>query len=301
MMPKMRQRLTIAAAIVVGAICWTFARPYLQAADGASGLTLTTARVGMFAAVLTVVIAGIPALALGMLVSVTGHPLAGVFAVTVSLAALAVGGGPIDGWMVGASIPSDYGSLMIETLVWQAGVVVMLVVIQRLRSPLRSRWPALAFSDHLGIDTQIRFPEAQALAAGAICAGFGGVISYFFMRSTDSGQVIGVLLLAFGIGGFAAHLILPQSNPVGILLGPAVIALGAYGYVLMNFHTREDVLAAWFNGDLPGLALALPIHYASAAVAGCAAGVGIAQGFEAAKAKPGNATPLDIVEDVLTD
>lgn len=67
--------------------------------------------------------------------------------------------------------------------------------------------------------------------------------------------------------------------------------MAAYGYVLFSFNSHDEVLAAWFTqtssaaagARMPGPAMALPIHYASAALAGCAIGVGMAQAFDAAR------------------
>ena len=45
-------------------------------------------------------------------------------------------------------------------------------------------------------------------------------------------------------------------------------------------------MTAWYDGTLPGPALALPIHYASAALVGAAAGIGLAHSFEATATNP---------------
>jgi hypothetical protein len=80
-------------------------------------------------------------------------------------------------------------------------------------------------------------------------------------------------------------LFFPSINPVGVLFSPALVALAVYVYMMMGFESDRSVLEAWCGQGLPGLVLALPIHYISAGVAGCAAGVGLAQGIDAAKAR----------------
>lgn len=285
MMPVMRQRWLIAVGVLIGSLCWLGVGGYLHAADGSSGISLWSSRVGLIPAILLTAAAGVPVLLIGLLCSASGHPLSGVFAVGASLIALAVSGGPIDGWMYRVSLPGAYGFLLLEMLLWQAGVVVMFMVIQRLRSPLRTRWPALAFSDHLGVDTELGLPELKALAAGGICATVGGTVAWVMVRNTDGGQVLGSLMLAFGLGGMLAQLIVPHNNPVGILCGPALVGAVAYAYVLINYTQPAEVIRAWHHDEIPGIALVLPIHYMSAAVAGSALGVGMAQGFEAAKSK----------------
>lgn len=277
MLPWMRQRLMIAAVVVLGAACWLAVGRMLLASDGASGVSLFTARSGPVMAALALAMVAVPVLVAGLIVSSSGHTLAGVFAVTFSLGVLAGWGGPIDGWMRRASLPSDFSRLMIEVGLWQIGIVVMLVVIQRLRSSLRPRLPSMLVVEHLGSHTQLQFPDGRAIGAGLLAAVVSGSMAFVLLRSTSTGQVIGGLLIAFVVGGMAAQMIFPQDNPVGILLSPAVVALLAYGYMMMNFFTQDQVLHAWYTGKIPGPSLVLPIYYASFAVAGAAMGVGLGQ------------------------
>lgn len=283
MMPRMRQRVVIVVAMVAGAMAWSWVAGLLAAPDGSSGISLMSARVGVAGAVAVLGCAGVVAMMLGVVASATGNALSGVFAVSGSLGVLAALGGPIDGWMLRSRLPGDYLYLMFEVLLWQAGWVAMVLLIQFNRSSVRTRWPALAFEDHLGVDLHVRFPRVQSLAAGVVCGACAGVVGYFLIRSSDSGQVIGSLLAAFTAGGLVAGLVFPQVNPAGVLFGPAWVALGSYLCVWVGYSGEQAVLEAWFAGGLPGVALALPIHYASAGVAGCAMGVGLAQGIEAAK------------------
>lgn len=281
MFPPMRQRLLITGAVVLGALVWVWAGQFLRASDGGSGFSLTTAQSGPIVATAVVAALGIPALVMGLVISAQGHLLSGVFVVAASLCVVAGRGGAIDGWLWHAAeadaLPERFSYLITELTVWQAGVVVMLAVIQRLRSPMRSRFPALAFDDHLGVDTTIRFPQLNALASGLVCAVVAGVLCLVLIRDSDGGQVICGLGLSFTIGAMVGQLIFAHTNPVGILFSPAVVAVAAYTWVLMKYDTTEQVLAAWYHGQLPGPALGLPIHYASAAIVACTIGVGWAQ------------------------
>jgi hypothetical protein len=174
-------------------------------------------------------------------------------------------------------LPADYRNLIIEMLIWQAMWVVMLVVIEYFRSPLRTHLPALAFTDHLGVDTKIRFPQTQALLAGVVSAVVGGLGCWLFIRSSDPGQVIGAMIVAFTLGGLLGQLLAPQTNPIGILLSPAVVAVASYVWVMYQYNGNDAVLQAWYTRRFFAPALGLPIYYASAGVAGCALGVGLAQ------------------------
>jgi len=283
MFPKIRQRIFIGVAIVIGALAWYPIAGLLRAADGSTGLSLVSARVGLPLAIVWVLLSGLPIFALGLVASVIGNPLSGVFAVSASLCILAGIGGSVDGWFFRAHLPGDYGLLIVETMIWQTGVVIMLTVIQTLRSPMRARWPALAYDDHLGMDTHVRWPATEAIIAGLICAAVSAGLAYFMLRTSNTSQVVFSLMAAFGIGGMVAHLIFPQTNPVGILLSPCLIAVGTYTYMLFGYGGTDEILAAWYAQRLPGLALGLPIHYISAGVAGCTAGIGISQGLEVAR------------------
>ncbi len=283
MLPTIRQRVVIVTAMIIGAAAWLSVTSILIAPDGSDGVSLMSARVGVVAAVLIVAVVGVFALGFGLIASVMGNPLSGVFAVSGGLGVLACKTGAIDGWMRRSVLPDDYSDLMVEVLIWQAGVVIMLSAIQWLRSPMRAIWPALAYEDHLGVDIHLRFPQAQAWAAGAVCAVCGSGMGCLLIRDANVGQVVGSLVMSFGVGGLVAGLIFPQVNPVGILFSPAMVAIGAYAYARLGFQNADELLQVWYGQQLPGIVLVLPIHYASAGVAGCAVGVGLAQVIEASK------------------
>ncbi len=291
MFPTFRHRILILVTALIGALVWLLARPVLVAADGGSGYSLLSAQAGPVLATLVVLLLGLPVLALGLMVSSVGHPLSGMFVVAVALCVLAGAGGPIDGWLFrqadANALPAAYTGLIAETLIWQVGVIIMLTVIGKLRSPLRARYPALAYNDHLGVDIEIRLPQTQAIVAGIITAAISGFIALHLIRSSDTGQIMCSLILAFMIGGCIAHLSFPHSNPVGILLSPAMVAIAAYLWMLFSpaYTTTNDVLQLAYNlqyrSPLPaGLAMALPIHYASAALTGVTLGIGMAQSFD---------------------
>jgi len=282
MLPSKRQRFLIAIAVVIGAAALLSVLPTLRAADGSSGVSLLSSRVNPLVATLIVAAAALPALIVGLMTSLA-NPLSGVFAITIALTVFAGVGGPITGWLhrSEARLPAEFGQLMIEVAIWQAGLIVMLLIIQRLRSPMRTRWPALAFSDHLGVDTQLRFPELQSLGAGLVCTAIGGGVSWLLLRTPATGQVIGALVLAFFLGGLFGHLVFPHTNPIGVLFSPAIVAIVSYAFVMRRFAGlgAPAVYEAFYSHKLLSTATALPVFYVSAGVAGCALGVGFAQGL----------------------
>ena len=288
MLPSLRQRLVIAAATVVAAWVWVWASDAMSSLDGGSGFSLTNARVGSIQAALVVAALGIPVLIVGLLTAVQGNMLSGIFVVAAALCVLAGLGGPIDGWLWWAAdndaLPGHYGRLIIELLAWQAGLAVVFAIIQTLRQPMRQRMPALAFNDHLGANVRIQFPQANSLAAGLVCSLTAGTLCWFLIRSTAIEQVIASMLLAFGIGGLIGHVMFPRANPLGILiLGPTMVAMATYAWMMVRYDTSYQVMVAWYGQKLPGPALALPIYYASAAVAGSSMGIGFGQSLDAAR------------------
>lgn len=282
-MPRVRQRVLIVVAMGVGAVMWLSVSPWLATSDGSSGLSMMSARVGIVGAAAVSVGAGLLAMGLGVIASAMGNPLSGVFAVSTGLGVLAVWGGSGEEWLTRSDLPGDYAWLMVEMLIWQVGVAVMLFFIGRLRSPVRAVWPALAYQDHLGVDINLSLPRTRSLAAGAVCAVCGLAVCWVMIQTGDVAQVIGSLVLGFGLGGVMAGMIFPQADPVGVLFAPAVVALVVYGFMLLGYENHDQVLAAWYGRRLTGLAVVLPIYYASAGVAGCAVGLGVAQAVELAK------------------
>ena len=279
MLPTWRQRIVILLAALLGAAGWLAIGPAITPADGSAGVVVASARVGPAAATGLIALVGLPAVALGVGASVTGQMLSGVFAAAAGLGSLAWWGGSIEGWMRRGALPGDYAYLLAEIALWQAGVLLLVAAIQIGRAPLRGRVPRLATGEPPGLDADARFPEARALGAGALTAAIGGGLSWLLIQSSDTAQVMVSLFAAFAAGGLGAHLALPQSNPAIHLCAPAAVAVTGYGWILTRFGGKEALLAAHFADGLPGPALALPIHYASAGVAGCALGVGWAEGL----------------------
>lgn len=289
MFPSVRHRLIIIIAVLVGGFAWLSAIAPLTAAEGSSGISLMSSRIGTISACGLVMAAGLPALALGLVVSASGNPLAGVFGGATALALLAAYGGSIEGWYNSmadrGALPSVYRGLMVELVIWYAGLVAMLILIQRFRPRLRKMLPILAFDDHLGAELQLRLPRTTALSAGLVCAVVGGLLGSLFLQSSQTAQVMVGLFIAFAIGGLIGHLLFPQTNPVAILMSSGVVALIGYGCVLFQFDTQLQMLKAWNDDNLsiwhrvPALAQGLPIHFASSAVAGSALGIGWAQGI----------------------
>lgn len=282
MLPVFRQRLLIAAACVIGSIIWLWAGFVLAANDALPGYTIVNAGTGPLLALIVVVLTAIPAVLLGLYVGAVGNPLSGVFTVAAALMILAASGGSIDGFLWRNALPGAFILLAFEMVVWLVGAVVVLILLQQTRSAIRNRLPHLAVDDFYGSDIRFFSWSTNTVIATLVCVVVGGFFTTTLVRSSDTGQVVGSVLLAFLVGGLVAQTVLKQSNPIGILLAPALVGIGAYLYVGLGM-AGSDTLSAWYKGDLPGAAQVLPIFYISAGVAGSALGVGFAQGIEHAR------------------
>ncbi|MEZ6192731.1 MAG: hypothetical protein R3C45_15765 [Phycisphaerales bacterium] len=283
MLPPLKHRLVIGITLVIGGLCWLLALSSLRAVDGSTGLSLMDARVGTASAVLIVVIAGLPACIAGLLSASTGNPLTGAFTVAGALIPLTTIGGSITGYFQRAALPGVFKPLAVESVIWLVYMAVVLVVIDRLRKRVRPCLSGLAVRQHLGTGTGLTLPNVNALLAGLVATAGGAFVCNLLLQSPDGGQVNCGLVIGFAVSALVAQTALPQHNPVVILLSPMVVAIGAYLWVGSSYTTPDALLADIYSGDLPKLALALPMQYASSGVAGCAIGVGLAQTMEHAR------------------
>jgi len=281
MFPGMKQRLLIAVVTVVSGLAWLAVAAPLRAADGASGISLVTAQSGPVLGLLLILLAAVPAVFLGLVVSARANPLAGMFVWGAGLCFLTIYGGDAEGWLrrFDANVPNDYWLLIPEVIVWHLGLVATIATVRLYRKKLRMRWSMLAAEDHLGKETRIELPKGSAWLAGLICAVAAAVLIHLMIRSFDNGQVVCSLILGFGLAAFAAHFWLPQKNPVVILMAPLAVAVVGYLWMAMGHESESQFLSAMYSQSLSGLGRALPIHYASAGVVGCVLGVGAAQAF----------------------
>jgi len=283
MLPSLKQRIIIVAAIAVGAWCWLTVEPSLLRPDMGPGISLLFSRAGWFAGLFYLVAAGLPAIFLGMVASGAAHPLAGVFSISFALAILATAGGAIDGLLWQADGSGVYLLLALEAVIWAALLAGVLVAVARSRLWIRRRFPRLTTDRHFGTATKLRLPGVDAMLSGLVCATVSGLIVWIGLKATDAGQVFGTLTLGFALGALLAHQFFAHANPTAMLLSPCLVAVVAYLYAWNHYPAYDAMMLALNTGDLPALARALPIHYASAGVAGCVLGVTLAQAIEHAR------------------
>lgn len=271
--------MLIAGAAVISGLCWMTILPRLQAADASSGITVLSAGAATVPAVLLLVLAGLPALVLSVLLGSRGNPLGGIFTAAAGLALLAAKGGSIEGWIYRSNAPAGYPLLLVETVLWHLGALGLIALLAAARPRLRRRFPALSSSEPMGSRTSLSMPTQQSLLAAATCALFAAVFCHFLIQTSATGQVIGSLICGFALAAMIAQSLFPQPSASAMLLSPLLVSLAGYGWAMVSYNSPQAFSAAKYSGQLTGLALALPIHYVSAGIAGVALGIGWGTGL----------------------
>lgn len=306
MLPSQTQRVLMLLAVVIGVPMWWWAVEVLQPADGLGGWVLRDASGGVAGGLGIVLLAALPAVLAGGIVAAAGNPIAGVLCVALSTV---VGwwGTAFDGVAVRAVDAGGGGtlylSLGLELLAWFGLLGAMLLALQWMHLAWRGKLSHRLTSRHLGGKVDLRYVEGKSVTAGLITMGVGFALSLALVRSTDPGQVVGGLVLGFALAALVGHAVSPNERPGVVLAAP--LGVGAVGYAWAGWKVAaaagsgtgsagelhggafpgagEALLRLLYEGALPGPALALPMHYATAGVVGCVIGIGIGQVLEHAK------------------
>ena len=295
MLPSQTQRILMLLAVVATLPGWWWATKQLQPADGLAGWAVSNlftreSPAPVAIAALAAALAG-AALA-GALVAAAGNPLAGVCCGLVSAAVCAWGVGFL-GVAQRAGLPVGSAGVYVR-LALEIGACFLVLTtglawLQWAGPRLRPRLPARLRSQHVGTALELWKVDGKSVAAGLVTAAVGAVLSVGLLRSTNPGQVVGGLFVAFTIASIVGHAVSPGHKPWAVLMAPGLVGLAGYGWSWWNLRHREPtaLLADLYAGALPGagLGIALPIHYATAGVIGCTLGLGI--GLVVDKAKVG--------------
>lgn len=326
MLPSIRQRLVIALAVLVTGLLYLRHAEAAISADG-KGITLLGSATPT-TAIIDFALVTLPGVALAGLAGSAGNPLGGIFALAAALVFAAVKGGSIDVWLRSAPSSAAYWRLLGETVMWMALWIVAAPICYSMGKKFRAIWPASwkqaeQWRDNLdrmsgsrGVFWGFTMPikggagalmgrkendpplsdSVQLLGGMAVATAVGAAVAPLLLRSSDIWQVNWGLFFAFTAAGIAAHQIFPARNPMGILLSPFLAAIGWYAYIAISGDGAETMLTAFYSGESWHAGLALPIHYASAGVAGAAAGIGWSHGMivthPANPHQPGMAGPV---------
>lgn len=298
MLSPVWQRMGMIAGILLGSLCWLGILPSLQSVSGTGGLVLLDTH-SVWQSVVLVAIAGIPAMALGTLLSTVGRFTAGVTILAGSLLVLSWYGGPTMGWMQRAALPGAYWGLIFETLIWQLLMLCAIGLMYRFRPVVHGTLPHLLRHDQPQWQTKLGIPASREIIAAVISAAISGIMAYLLIRNGSPKQVLVSLVVSFALGAGVGQSTIPNSNPIAIFISPGIVAIIAYLMVIMRFGNDTAVFQVLFGSSVPGTklmaqfpgpALALPIHYLSAGLLGCCFGIGIA-----------SATAMPTEEDTLAE
>jgi len=132
---------------------------------------------------------------------------------------------------------------------------------------------------------------APAFLGGIVTTAVGAGLLTLLQQSPDTGQVIGAMLVAFTAAALLAHQLYPTRARLPMLLSPLCVAVATYAWMALSNASADQVLLRYFTVyskvapsavmPLPPLALALPVFYASAGVAGVCIGIGWSQALHA--------------------
>ncbi len=196
-------------------------------------------------------------------------------------------------------LPKD--NVLLATL----SITLVLVVVGALfLQPLSWKPFMLALGVALGIQLIISFvaslvvkPDGEkkipftAMLGGVVCTAVGAGVLLLLLRSVQTPQVIAAIVAAFMFGSLAANQLFPRTPMIAIVLSPFCVGIGAFVITLFSYETSEQLLTAMRHTlnltaepntkHLLSLAIAQPIHYASAGVAGVALGLGWSQSIRA--------------------
>jgi hypothetical protein len=271
----MAARAAMIAGFSLAVLLGAAAGVALTRADGWRPLTVAAVATGpAWGGLLGVVCLG-GAVGLGLLTRRFTRALWGAAVAATALTAVGLHGGTIEGLVrvSGGSATGVYVGLAMELLVgaglWLAGLWVI-------EKTWRGRLGLEIGPGHEQGPEDVRLwavPDMAAVGSGLICAVVGAGMGFVLLRDPHPQQAVGGLLVAFLLGGLAAKTAYPKAAATGVLLGPVIVGLGAYGWAAWRYGTIEALLADLYAGRLLPLALAMPLHYIGAATLGCVLGM----------------------------
>ena len=198
MLSPVWQRLGILTGVLLGSLCWLGILPSVQNSSGTPGLVLLDVSSPSVAIVL-VIVAGIPSLILGTLLSTLGRFTAGVSVFAGTLMVLAWFGGSGVGWLERSTLPGDYWQLIIETVIWQILLLTAIVLMSQFRPVVHRQLPHL-LRRASSWKTVISLPASEAIIAAVISALIAGIMAYLLIRNATPKQVLASLVLSFALG-----------------------------------------------------------------------------------------------------
>ena len=278
-MTVIRQRLIVLIAIVIAGMIYLWGLPGWRSAEGIAGASLLYAASPVAAIGWAIVLTA----AAGVIAAFTaaqGRILHAAIVLSIGLLFPAIKGGTIDERLRSFEDSSGYWVFALESVVWLLVLGVALWVVAAIAQRLRRQFRPPEQEDGseppaAGAASAARgaVKSTDTLAAAALTLIVGSVLTMLLLQTAERGQAIAGLILAFGLAAGAAHQSFRSAHPLPMLLSPLILSIFAYAYAAMTGGTSEAMLTRYFEGDFIHPALALPIYYASAGVAGVTLGL----------------------------
>jgi hypothetical protein len=229
------------------------------------------------------VIASVPSLFLGTLLSTVGRFTAGVCIFSGALVVLVYWAGSGSGWINRAQLPGDYWLLVLETLLWQLFVLIAIILMYQFRPMVFSTLPQL-LKEGQSWKTTLKIPVKDEIVAAVISTFIAAVMCFLLVRNASSKQVLWSVFVSFVVSAGIGQSVKTNTNPIAIYLSPGLVAIISYLMVILFYSDSTQVHSALFAGSEPGIslmnqfpgsALVLPAQYLSAGILGCSIGIGI--------------------------
>lgn len=257
--------MLLTAAVGVALTCLL-----LPTASTVGGFSLIDASSPMLTLLaLLVWFAGVGALA--AVAGAGGNPLAAPAVLGVSLLAVAVGAGSIDGWVRRFGSPGAYGWLAVETAVWAALIAAVLLAGWRLRPALRRRLPGPMRLGHYHEMDEADQPRsvqaATALAPILIAAAAMFIVDRRLVTDFVACLMVSLALLAavwavalgvenLRLGRSPRHV--PASATTAFLAGTVSVAIGQLALFLFM---RSEAVGQVVGTLIVGFAIATLIAH----------------------------------------
>jgi hypothetical protein len=292
-MTTLRQRSVLLIGAILAAFIWLQGIPAWTSAQGVAGASLLYAASPGQSIGLAIVLGAIVVI-IAAATAALARVLHGVLALAVGLVFPAVRGGTIDEWLREAGSSQAYWLFVGESLLWALLIALAAVAIAAGARQLRPRlrwtrmtpqqeghfWgfePPLNAGVLAGSSSRSPLPPARRrrvnlLASTFVSTVIGATIAAMLVRSIEPWQVVWGIGIAFTVGSLLGHQMFPASNPLGLIVSPLIAAALWYGWAAITGGSSARMLHDYFGGSFTHAALALPIYYASAGVAGAAAG-----------------------------
>lgn len=182
--------------------------------------------------------------------------------------------------------PDQYNTTQIESLNIKSAITITLIItaISATLNPLQFIIIPIFLIILAAILVALK-KAPDTLLAASICFTIAQPIALILLKNWHIGQAIAALFLSFTVSTLVAQMIFPKAKSQVFIYIPMLLAITHYNYLLTNFDntTFQIALSETLNQSevttpiLYPIVFAMPIYFATAAVAGTLLGASWAQ------------------------